>query len=352
MTSTAVETTDPVARLKERPDRIDEKITGDPASQALALRDEVDYARTLATADILPKSFAGKSGNVLWALAYARALGLDAPIIMQNLHVIDGKAGMSADLVASLVRRAGHRLRVTADVDEAGLPTARAEIVRKDDPDFTYVAEWDIPKAVTAGLCSLKDGKPYARSSGGNPLNWEKYPGTLCKRRATTEVARDACPEVLLGIGYDPDELEHQAPAEPVQVKQGEAPSSIIAAAEAVRTPAPAEPQDELGADGHPIEDAEVVEDLPASPPEDMITKAQIVDMAKLMKQAEITGRADALDYCQTILGRPITSRNELTRVEADEVNTELRKFVALNAGPDEAEQQAILAAEKAEAGS
>jgi hypothetical protein len=92
-------------------------------------------------------------------------------------------------MIAGLVRRAGHVLRVQGDDTRAV-----CEIVRADDPDFTFTAVWDMARATRAGLA----GKQV----------WKSYPAAMLKARAITEAARDACPEALLGIAYTPEELE------------------------------------------------------------------------------------------------------------------------------------------------
>lgn len=159
-----------------------------------ALTERIEYSRALAVAPLLPKSYRDQPGNVLLALELADSLGLSPMDVIQNVHVIEGKLSMSASLIAGLVRRAGHRLRVFM-VDPQ---TARATITRADDPDFEFVSTWTMDRAKTAGLVG-KD-------------NWRHHPQQMLKRRATAEVARDACPEVLAGMGYDRDEVE-QLPA-------------------------------------------------------------------------------------------------------------------------------------------
>lgn len=152
------------------------------------LNDRMKYAQALAAADLLPAAYRKKPANVLLAMEYGHALGLDTVTAMQSVHVIDGKPTASAQLIGALVRRAGHRLRVTGDDQKAV-----AIIVRHDDPDFEFRSEWNIDRAMAAGL------------TGRGP--WKQYPAAMMKARAITEVARDACPEVLAGVAYTPEEL-------------------------------------------------------------------------------------------------------------------------------------------------
>lgn len=168
-------------------------------SKALAARTEdrsldaaVDYARKLSASELLPKAYVGKPQNVLLAIEFGRSLGLDPITAINMTHVVQGRPTASAQLVGALVRRAGHILRVRGDET-----SATAKIVRSDDPEFTFEATWTMERAKTAGVLS-------------NPV-WKSYPANMLKARAITEVARDACPEVLAGMGYTSEELHGPA---------------------------------------------------------------------------------------------------------------------------------------------
>ncbi|MFD0052984.1 hypothetical protein ACFVHR_04570 [Streptomyces sp. NPDC127168] len=163
----------------------------------------VRFAQLLADADLLPRQFVGRPANVLYAVEYGRTLGITPVAAITGIHVIEGKPSASSGLIGALVRKAGHKLRVRSD----GKSTATAQIVRADDPDFTYECTWDLERAAQAGLCEIKNGKPWARDRNGKPTAWEKYTAAMLKARAITEVARDACEDVLFGLHYTPEEL-------------------------------------------------------------------------------------------------------------------------------------------------
>lgn len=164
----------------------------------------VDYAERLAYSGLIPDAYQGKPANVLWAIEFGRTLGLSTLAAINGVNVIKGKPTASAALISALVRRAGHKMRIGYDVASM---TGWAEIVRVDDPEFTFRSEWNLERAVEAELCKLKDSKPYAVDSKGNTLPWKKFYPSMVKARATTEVARDACEEVLFGLHYTPEEL-------------------------------------------------------------------------------------------------------------------------------------------------
>lgn len=153
-----------------------------------ALPAKLEYAKFLATSGLLPAQYREKPGNVLYAIEYGEMLGLPAMAAINGVHVIEGKPSASAALVSALVRRAGHRIRTWGNDEEA-----TTEIVRADDPDFTYRSVWNLDRARKAELLSK--------------ANWKKYTAAQLKARSVTECARDACQEVLMGMGYTPDEL-------------------------------------------------------------------------------------------------------------------------------------------------
>jgi hypothetical protein len=165
-----------------------------------SLPEKLEYARFLATSGLLPAQYREKPGNILWAQEYAEMLNLRPMAAITGIHVIEGKPSASAALMSALVRRAGHRLRVSGNDEKAVV-----EIVRHDDPDFVFRSEWTISRARQAELTGKKV--------------WKQYPAAMLKARAISECARDACEEALLGMHYTPEELgaEVDAEGEPIR---------------------------------------------------------------------------------------------------------------------------------------
>lgn len=166
--------------------------TIDPATAGL-----IETSRYLAQSDLLPAGLRGRPGSVLQAVLLGQSVGLHPGAVLNGgVHVIEGRASLSAAAIVALLRKHGHRVRVRGDEQHAV-----AEVRRHDDPEFPYVAEWTIQRAADAGLCTLDDhGRPRARSTQGKPLPWEKFPAHMLRNRAVTEAARQAAPEVLLGV--------------------------------------------------------------------------------------------------------------------------------------------------------
>lgn len=158
------------------------------AATPATLPEKMQYAKALAESGMLPSQYRKQPANLLYALEYAESLGLHPMAAITGIHVIEGKPSASSALISALVRRAGHKLRVRGNDQEAV-----AQIVRADDPDFTFEARWTMARAEQAGLT--------------RKAVWKNYPAAMLKARAITEVARDACEEALSGMHYTPEEL-------------------------------------------------------------------------------------------------------------------------------------------------
>lgn len=146
------------------------------------------YAQALAASTLLPEAFRGHPANALVAIEYGNALGMAPMVALSQINVIKGTPSLSAAMMAALARQAGHKVRTSGDHE-----TATCRITRLDDPDYTHEATWTEQKARDAGL--------WGRG------HWVKDPGTMLKWRAIAECVRFACPEVLGGLKYTPEEV-------------------------------------------------------------------------------------------------------------------------------------------------
>lgn len=173
--------------------------------------DRLQHAQAVAQSTLIPDGYRNQPANVLWAMDLADALGVPFPQVMQTMAVMRGRMTMSADLMAAVVRRAGHKLRVR----EQGM-SVTAALVRQDDPDYEFTATWDEAKARQAGLW-------------GQRGPWTQYPAQMLRSRAITEVCRQGASDALAGTIYSPDELE------PTESNHNAADAEAAAAAAAAR---------------------------------------------------------------------------------------------------------------------
>ena len=182
---------------------MNEIATIQPAA-SIDLATQMRFAESVAGAGMLPQAYRGKPADVLLAVGLGSAMGLSPAESLYRIDVIQGTPTASAELIASNVRKAGHKLRV--EVDEANVRVT-ATVIRADDPDFPHVVTRDMAWAKKMGL-DKKD-------------NYQKQPLTMLQWRAISGVARLACPEALYGVAYTADEIRDGIPgtptAQPVQ---------------------------------------------------------------------------------------------------------------------------------------
>lgn len=181
------------------------------------------HAEALAQSTIVPPYFRGSIPNMMFAIELGNVYGLQAATVLQNIHVFETtdkqgravvRAGISASLMATLARRAGHIVSVSATPSKATATLVRGDSIigkmlkgtvspeelahysnilstLKDmeiDAKKLGISDaiWNEDKAVTAGLF----GKG----------NWKTYPHAMFAARAKTDVIRLGCDEVLIQL--------------------------------------------------------------------------------------------------------------------------------------------------------
>ena len=288
-----------------------------PHQPSGALSERMEFARALSTASLLPRAYQQNPGNVLLAMELGDALGIRPIQAINAVHVIEGKPSASADLIASLVRKAGHKLRISGD-DK----TATAQIIRADDPEFTYEATWTMDRARAAGLA----GKGV----------WKSYPAAMLKARAITEVARMGASDALYGVVYTPEELgaETTGDGEPIthisQVRKPTGSAALRAAVTPAPEPGPHGPARSWNPDGPKVKpaesepvDAEIIDEPATTVPTDapqLMTPRTRGQLFALFTEKGIEDRDEQIRGITHIIGHPIASRSELTEDEARQV--------------------------------
>lgn len=247
---------------------------------AAVLDTQMQFAQavTASGGSILPKAYQQNPGNALIAINLGSSMGLAPAESLYRIDVIQGTPTASAELVASNVRKAGHKLRVK--VDERA-QSVTAEIIRADDPEYTYSVTRDMKWAQGMGLAT-KD-------------NYKKQPMTMLQWRAITAVARLAASEALYGVGYTSDEVREMSPAQ---------------AAEAVTADQFLPPKEEP---------APTTPEEPAHTPP---TQAQFRALYAVMADDKVNtkDKAEIYAWLGQAVGREITSGNDLTKDEASRI--------------------------------
>lgn len=148
----------------------------------------MEVVRSISTTDFVPKSLRGNNAAILACILTGRGLGLDPMHALRSIHIVDGKATLSAELMVTLARRAGHS--ITAEYGD-GQVTVKG---RRGDNGDEMTVTWTMAMAQRAGLVG-KD-------------NWKKYPESMLWARGVSQLCRMLFADVLAGVAYTPDEVE------------------------------------------------------------------------------------------------------------------------------------------------
>lgn len=326
----------------------------DTDSWTLVAGDVFELAERIANTEFVPRGLRGKPPAVVAAILYGREVGLPPMTALTSTHVIEGTPSISAEAMRALVFAAGHEISVRES------STARCRLAgrRRGSDEWTTVT-WTIDDARRAGL--LK------RGSG-----WEKYPRAMLKARATAELCRDVFPDVIHGfraieeVSENPDDMRaDEADSGPVtntvqrkrrprtaKVTPGESVAvsdESFVASEAAEDDGPtgydvmpkptvlAPPmgtvdtelpdvidlpaEDEVDPDNDPVVEVvgpvEVVpaaSEAPAGVPD--TTRSAMRGMLARFTELGLTDRGERLYVTSVLVGRQLTSANDMTRDE------------------------------------
>lgn len=171
-------------------------------------------AQRVNTTPFVPKAMQGKPEHVLACVLYGRELGLGPMQALNSIHVIEGRAAASPELMRALVASAGHRIDITENTNEA----CTMKGIRVDTQAEATV-RWTVEDAKLAGL-THKD-------------NWKKYPRAMLAARCTSELCRLLFPDVIAGLSYTPEEIQSitdQPTVTPVVEVTYESPAPVVEA--------------------------------------------------------------------------------------------------------------------------
>lgn len=190
------------------------------AYESASLDARIKYANTIAAAgQMIPRGLfdpaTGKPSppKVLLVMETGAMLGLHPMAALQSINVVEGRATLSAQLMAALIRKAGNKLEIHKT---GSIPTGDYSVtvigIRADTGE-TAESTWDIPRAIRAGLVdsyqpnSNGEWEVRARSKKTGELKpWEAYAEVMPVWRGISEVSRFEFSDVMFGL-YSTEEL-------------------------------------------------------------------------------------------------------------------------------------------------
>lgn len=165
----------------------------------VAIREDVSFEVILKDVEVMQKMCAqlmktkhyqtmGEAG--LFAIMQkAKSLNINAlEALNGGLYYVNGKVGMSSEMMACLIRQAGHSITKDPKSDEK---VCVLHGKRSDNGD-TWMVSFSMEDAKRAGLAKNM---------------YEKYPGIMLYNRCMSMLARQLFPDVIKGAGYTMEEL-------------------------------------------------------------------------------------------------------------------------------------------------
>lgn len=278
-------------------------------------------AESLVTTSFVPEAFRGKPHEATAAILCGGEVGLSPMASLRSFDIIQGTAAPRALTLRAIVQSFGHEVII-----DDSTATRCKMLGRRRGSDKWQSSVWTIDRAKRLGLTGKK--------------NWQSQPEAMLVARATGEICRLIAADAILGIGYTAEEIE-----------DGTAEASVTPIR---RAPVePARTAQRAPVDEPPLDGPETPALVDVSDAVDMVTSAQLKKVGAAMSSLGLTDRADALAFVTSVVGREITTRNDLTKDEASRVIDRLEELEAADASsePTLEEQARIVAAERAEAG-
>lgn len=176
-------------------------------------------AKMYASSDLLPDHFRGKVANCMIAMEYAARLGLTPIQLMQQMHVINGKPGLSSTMIIALCNGCGQFSKIRFHYSGKGDTRACfASATDRETGEELIGPEMSVSAAKKEGYWDKKGSK------------WPAFTDVMLAYRAATLWSRLYASHITLGM-YSVDELQDiNREANVIQVNSLEALAEVLEA--------------------------------------------------------------------------------------------------------------------------
>lgn len=267
----------------------------------------------IAGTEFVPKHLRGNTPAIMAAILYGHEVGLGPMQSLAKIAVIDGRPTLSAEAMRGLILAAGHELWIEEQTN-----TRVTVGGRRHDGTHSSKVTW-----------TLDDAK-RARIAGRT--NWQAYPRQMLLARASAELARAIFADVIGGLAIteevDADgavDVDFEDEARKIEESKPSRRRRRIATAPTPEAKPDDEPQDDAGAAGVPARPkppaptsggASVAEEAPPEP----MSAPQRGQLFALFTELGIEDRDAMLALVSTVVGREVTSRADLSKLDASRV--------------------------------
>lgn len=183
---------------------IDETQAREPVSAGFGTKEGFELmlrqAKWLSSSDLVPKQFQGNIANAVIALEMANRMGASPLSVMQNIYIVHGKPGWSAQFIIAAVNTTGKFTPIRYEI--------------KGEGEKKACIAWATEKATGERLESPPVSIAMAKVEGWldkQGSKWKTMPDLMLRYRTATLFGRLYAPEVLMGM-KTVDEIEDAGP--------------------------------------------------------------------------------------------------------------------------------------------
>jgi len=262
--------------------------TGRPSWVEL-MQPAADLAAQIAGTEFVPEAYRRNPAAIAACILFGAEIGIGPMQSLAKIDIVKGRPAPRAELARAKALAAGHELWV-----EESTNTRVTVSGKRRNSNHVQTVTWTMDDAKKAGIA-------------GNP-NYAKYPRQMLLARASAELVRQMCPEVLGGITVFAEEA-----------------ADISDDAPTVITVEPAKPTTKRRRAVEPV--PEPAED--EAPAADSPSAGQTKMAMALFTECGITERDDRLHATSAFIGRTVDSWSDVTRDEASTVIDGLERLKA-----------------------
>lgn len=160
-------------------------------------------AQVFSKSDMVPQQYKGNIGNCIIALEMANRIGSSPLMVMQNLHVIQGKPAWSSSFLIATLNACGKFSPLRYEEDEQQGGRTRAWAIEKQTGEKLY--------GVWVSM-EMADAEGWTKKGGSK---WKSMPELMRRYRAASFFTRQFAPEISMGLQTAEEVID-------VQVKSAE----------------------------------------------------------------------------------------------------------------------------------
>lgn len=172
-------------------------------------------AKMLLETSVVPKRYQGKIADCMVALNMSARMKADPVMVLQNLYMVNGSPGWSAQFVIAIINTSGRFKGPLRFKTEGSGDTLRCTAYATDQ--YGEVLEGT---QITMEMAK-KEGW-YGKSGS----KWQTMPEQMIKYRAASYFGRLYCPDLLMGI-YSADEVREIEDAEYAIIDEKPTPATV-----------------------------------------------------------------------------------------------------------------------------